>query len=114
MCTNLENQDDQMPAATMCPSSLPRGGRCSDRKQVLGTERGERLLHPSPCVIHEFGFWARCRLCQDSEQTGLMAAHMCLSVLENLWGTGEIHKGEKTDFDHCRLVTPKQDCQVDY
>lgn len=78
----------------------------------LGTERDERLLHPSPCVIHEFGFWARCCLCQDSEQAGLMAAHMCLSVLENLWM--DWLPAEKTDFDHCRLVTPKQDCQVDY
>lgn len=113
MCTNLENQDDQMPAATV--SILSPSRRKMFRQETgLGTERGKRLLHSSPCAIHEFGFWARCRLCQDSEQTELMAAHMCLSVLENLWGTGEIHKGEKTDFDHCRLVTPKQDCQVDY
>lgn len=102
-----------MPAATMCPSSLPRGGGCSDRKQVLELREGE-AASPFTCVILEFGFWARGSWCQDSEQTELMAAHMCLSVLENLWGTGEIQKGEKTDFDHCRLVTPKQDCQVDY
>lgn len=51
---------------------------------------------------------------KDSEPVELMATHVWLTILEKLWGTGEIQKGKKTDFDDCRLVTPKQDFQLDY